>query len=250
MKTFTILAVVFVCTLEAFAQPNSTVPKNIRAANTLDNLFDANGLATFDNLYGIPLEPGRVIGNTYLNPDWRRTTFLLYEADRMIEDYPARYEIDQDQFEIKVAKGVKVLSGKKVKSFVWVDSLTRSPHYFVNAKDLKNEDNSPLNGFFEVLSEGELTLLSRTGIVVKKPNYNEKLDMGTRDERILKKSKFYITEKGKVKELAASRKKLLPVFGEHAAVMEEFIRKNALSLNEPAHLKAIFENYNAKLITN
>src|SRR5688572_17600946 len=145
MKTLTILAAVF-CTVEAFAQPNSTVPKNIRAANTLDNLFDANGLATFDNLYGIPLEPGRVIGNSYLNPDWNRTTFLLYDADKMIEGYSSRYEIDQDQFEIKVAGGIKLLNGKRVKSFVWLDSLTRAPHYFVNAKDFKNGDNSSLGG--------------------------------------------------------------------------------------------------------
>jgi len=232
------------------AQPNSTVPKNIRAANTLDNLFDSNGLATFDNLYGIPLEPGSVLGNSYLNPDWNRTTFLLYDADKMLEAYSSRYEIDQDQFEIKVAGGIKLLNGKRVKSFVWLDSLTRSPHYFVNAKDFKSEDNSGLRGFFEVLTEGELTLLSRTDIVVKKPNYNEKLDIGTRDARILKKTKFYFTAKGKIKELATNRKKLLPVFGEHANAMDEFIRKNSLSLNEPAHLKAIFENYNAKVITN
>jgi hypothetical protein len=168
----------------------------------------------------------------------------------MLEGYSSRYEIDQDQFEIKVAGGIKLLNGKRVKSFVWLDSLTRSPHYFVNAKDFKSEDNSVVKGFFEVLTEGELTLLSKTDIVVKKPNYNERLDIGTRDARILKKTKFFFTDKGKIKELATNRKKLLPVFGEHATAMDEFIRKNSLSLNEPAHLKAIFENYNAKVITN
>lgn len=250
MRILTILAAACLGTVTAFAQPVNTVPKNIRAANTLNKLFDTNGLATFDNLYGIPLEPGRVIGNAYLNPDWNRTTFLLYDEDKMIEGYPARYEIDQDQFEIQVGAGIKLLNGKSVRSFVWVDSLTRSPHYFVNAKDFKNENNIPLTGFFEVLTEGDLTLLSRTDLVVKKPNYNDKLDVGSRDERILKKTKFYFTEGGKIKELATTRKKLLPVFGEYATAMEEFIRKNELSLNEPDHLKAIFENYNAKVITN
>ena len=124
MKKPFIAALALFCSISAIAQPNSPVPKNLRAANTLDNLFDANGLGISDNLYVIPLEPGRIVGNAYLTPDWKRTTFMLYDADKMIEGYPSRYEIDQDQFEIKAASGIKVLSGKRVRSFVWVDSLS------------------------------------------------------------------------------------------------------------------------------
>ena len=43
--------------MRAAAQPTPTVPTNIRAANTIDNLFDKNGLSKFESLYGIPLEP-------------------------------------------------------------------------------------------------------------------------------------------------------------------------------------------------
>jgi hypothetical protein len=137
-----------------------------------------------------------------------------------------------------------------VKSFVWIDSLTRKPHYFVNGKDFKSNDNTTLSGFFEVLEEGDFTLLSKTEVAVKKSNYNESLDMGDRDDRIIKKAKFYYLHNGKVNELPSSRKKLLPVFGDRAFAMEEFIKKNSLSVNQPAHLRIIFEHYNSQVVTN
>ena len=236
--------------LTSGAQPINTVPKNIRAANTLENLFDASGLTTSDNLYGIPLEPGGVKGTAYLNADWRRTTFLLYDADKMIEGYPARYEIDQDRFEIKAASGVKVLNGRKVRSFVWLDSLTQTPHYFVNAKDFKNEDKVDLAGFFQVLTEGNLTLLSKTGVVVKDPTYNEKFDMGERDTRIIKKTKYYYLAQNLLREVPSSRKKFFPIFGQHADEIEQFVKVNKLSLNESGHLTTIFLRYNGLAVSN
>jgi len=246
-KTIAFLALLG--TFAASAQPLSTVPKTIRASNTLYNLSDPGGLAA-RSLYGIPLEPGRVIGNTYLNTEWKMATLLLYDGGKMIEAYPTRYEIENDQFEIQTTSGVKVLNGKKVNSFVWLDSLTQVPHYFVNGKDLRMDDGVALSGFLEVLAEGPLSLLARTKITVKDPTYNVQLDMGNRDTRLLRKTVLYYLDGNVVRELPSSRKKFLPVFGNHASEVEDFIKINRLSLNEPGHVRAIFENYNGRLATN
>ena len=236
--------------LTSGAQPVATVPKNIRAANTLENLFDASGLTTSDNLYGIPLEPGGVKGTSYLNPGWSRTTLLLYDAEKMIEGYPARYEIDQDRFEIKSANGVKVLNGRRVKSFVWIDSVTQTPHYFVNAKDFKSDDKTDLSGFFHVLTEGNMTLLSKTSVMVKDPTYNDKFDMGDRDTRIIKKTKYYYLAQNTLREVSSSRKKFFPIFGQHAGDIEQFVKVNKLSLNDAGHLTTIFLRYNGLSVSN
>lgn len=249
MKTPLALITVL-ATFAAGAQPSATVPKNIRATNTIDYLSDGNGLATFENLYGIPLEPGRVMGNSYLNADWKRTTFLLYDVDKMLQGYHSRYEIQGDQFEIKATDGIKILNGKKVKSFVWLDSLTKSPHYFVNGRDYTDEENIKCTGFFEVLTEGSLTLLAQTEVVVKAPTYNDKLDMGRRDTQIVKRTHYYYLDNSTLKELPSSKKKLLPLFGEHATVVDEFIRANKLSINDENHLKTLFEHYNTRIVTN
>lgn len=238
------------CVVSAAAQPAPTIPKNIRASITLDNLFDINGLSKFDNLYGIPLEPGSVVGNAYLDAGWNRSTFLLYDVEKMIEGFPARYEIEHDQFEIRSSTGVKVLNGEKVKSFVWIDSLTRSPRYFVNGRDFKDEQHAPLSGFFEVITEGAVSLLAKTEVVVKNPTYNEKFDMGNRNTRIVKKRNYYYAGNGVVRELPYNKKKLLPLFGENASDVERFIKVNELSVNDGDHLEAIFGHYNGLIAIN
>ena len=249
MKTISAFLLAALCTGGAFAQPGNTVPKNIRAANTLENLADAEGLTSFDDIYSIPLEPGNVVGNAYLNPVWKRTTFMLYASDKMIEGYLSRYEIDRDHFEIRSSAGVKVLNGNHVKSFVWIDSISKAPQYFVNGRDFTDEQKRKLSGFYEVLSEGRLTLLIKTDVAVRKATYNQAFDVGKRDTEIVKKTKFFYIENEMVKELPSSKKKILTLFGDHAEVAEDFLNKNKLSLNEAAHLRALFDHYNAQTVT-
>jgi hypothetical protein len=212
--------------------------------------MDLNILTTRGHLYGIAMEPGGVVGNSYLNEHWNRTALLLYDNEKLVEGYSARYEISNDHFEIQTAGGLKILNGKKVRSFVWVDSTTHAPHYFVNAQDLRDENDVPLPGFFEVLSEGERTLLSRTHVLVKDPTYNEKFDMGNRDTRIIKKTGYFFAEKNVVREVPSSRKKFLSIFGARAEEIGAFIRDNRLSHNDEMHLKLIFERYNAPPVAN
>lgn len=245
MKLSPILGALVLSALNAAAQPANAIPKNIRATSTLDNLFDINGLSKFDNLSGIPMEPGNVVGNGYLEAGWNRATLLLYDVEKMVENIPVRYEIEVDQFEIRLSSGVKVLSGKKVKSFVWVDSLTRSPHYFVNGNDFKDKENIPMTGFFEVLTEGRMPLLAKTELVVKNPTYNDKFDMGNRNTRIVKKVDYYYVQNGVAAEVPSGKKKFLLLFGDHAPSVEKFINTNTLTLSDGAHLRAIFEHYAA-----
>ena len=153
----------------------SVVPNNIRAANTLDRLVDLDGLSNADMLYGIPLPEGKVIGDTYLDVQWKAASILLYDKNKLIEGFPVRYDIHLNELEIKAKNGVKVLKGDKVKSFVWMDSLTNSPVYFVNAKEFQNEDNVTLSGFFQVLTDGALPLFKKTRVSFKKADYNIQL---------------------------------------------------------------------------
>lgn len=245
MRILTLLVVSAVCSLGTHAQPGTAIPENIRAANIIENLFDINGLSKFDNFYGIPLPPGKVVGNAYLHDDWKRSTFLLYDQDRMIEGYPARYAIDRDEFEIRTSSGIKVLKGTMVRSFVSVDSLSTTPRYYANGRSLRDSDGQPLSGFFEVLEEGTHTLLAKTDVVVKDPTYKEQFDMGHRDTRILKKTSYFYLFEGVVRELPPAKKKLIAVFGARGEGIEDFIRVNRLSLDDAAHLSALFAHANA-----
>lgn len=243
MKNSILIFIFLVLAIKSFAQ--SAVPNNIRATNTLDRLFDQNGLSNSEMLYGIPMPPGKVIGDTYLETHWQNSTILLYEKDKLIEGYPVRYDIQTDELEIKAKNGIKVLSGNKVKSFVWLDSLTKKPTYFVNAKEYANENNIRLVGFFQVIADGSLPLFKRSFIEVKKADYNVQFNVGSRDDKILKKQELYYVRGNQVVEVPSSKKKLLPVFGDKSAAVEKYAKDNALTYTKEEHLKLMFEHYNS-----
>jgi hypothetical protein len=244
MKKLLSIILVVVWALNGYAQ--AVVPVNIRATNTLEHLFAFNGINNTDLLYGIPLPEGKVIGDIYLDTHWKNSTILLYDKDKLIEGYPARYDIYLDELEIMGKNGVKVLKGSQVRSFVWADSITRTPVYFVNAKDYRNEDNVEFTGFFQVLSDGSMPLFKKTTIDIKKADYNIQLNVGSHDDKILKKNKFYAVKGKHVVGIPASRKKFLTLFEGNSESVEQLIKDNNLTTSKEEHLEVIFQHYNSQ----
>lgn len=242
---YSLLTLIFFGTISiSFSQ--SAVPNNIRATNTLERL---GGISKTDMLYGIPMPPGKVIGDTYLDMHWKNSSILLYEKDKLLEGYPVRYDIHSDELEINAKNGIKVLKGSKVKSFVWADSITNTPTYFVNAKEYKSDNNTNLGGFFQVVSDGAMPLFKKTTVEIKKADYNVAFNVGSHDDKILKKSDFYTLKGNEVVEIPGSKKKFLPLFGDKTEVIEKFIRDNGLSISKEENLKMIFDHYNS-LVNN
>lgn len=224
----------------------SVLPQNIRAANTLDRLLDFDGINNYDVLYGIPLEERRVIGDTYLDSAWQKATILLKDQ-KLLEGYMMRYDIRSNQLEIKTRLGIKVLPGGLVRSFITLDSVSTAAKYFINAGSFKDSEGGVSDGFFQVLSDGELPLAKKTSLEIKKADYNIQFSIGDKDDQILKKEKYFYLKGNFFYEMPAQKKKLLPVFGKHSGEAGTFMKINKLSLREENHLKALFEHYN-KLI--
>ena len=169
---------------------------------------------------------------------------MLYEKEKLIEGFPMRYDIHLDELEFKGKSGIKVLAGSKVKSFVWADSITRTHAYFINGKSFRNEDDVPFAGFFEVLEEGSVPLLKKTYISVRKADYNVAMNVGSRDDKILKKNKYYVLKENRLVELPASRKKFVNIFNNNPR-LDEFIRQNGLSVTNEHDLKLIVSHHNS-----
>jgi hypothetical protein len=244
MKVIVCISFTVCIALKIFGQSGNVVPANIRATNTLDRLFDADGLSSSDLLYGLPHAPGRVIGNSYWYPEWRKASLMLFEGDRLIEGYSIRYNIDSDELEIKTKSTVKVLEGRKVKSFIWIDSISKTPSYFINAQGYKDEQGSTFSGFFQVLSDGVIPLLKRLEIIYKKADYKVQFDVGRTDARILKKETYFYVMEKTLYEVPRSKKKLTSIFKDASNEIEKFIKINSIDVTEENHLVAIFNHYN------
>lgn len=226
-----------------FSQATSAIPQTVRAAITLERL---SFLTPSDLIYGIPLPEKEVRGDSYLDVKWRSSTLLMYESEKLLEGYPVRYNVLKDEMEIKTKSGTKVLAGKKIKSFVWIDSLFHTPQYFVNSREYKNERDMPMTGFCQVLADGKIPLLKHTEVVLRKANYSVQLDIGSRDDVILKKpGLLYATEGARTYPVPSTKKKLVQLLGDKQKEVERFISINSLSMKEEHHLIKIFEYYNS-----
>ena len=201
-------------------------------------------------LYGIPQPEGKVVGDTYFSMQWKASTILLYKDEKMVEGFLTRYDIRANEIEVKTQSGIKVVSGDKVKSFIWIDSVSRVPSYFVNGKDFKDKDRTTLSGFFQVVVDGPLPLLKQTTVYVKKADYSVQFDVGSRDDKILKKTELYFARDGQVMELPSSKKKLLPLFGDKAEAIGKFIQDQNLAVSREADLVTLFKHYNSLIAAN
>ncbi|HPW61773.1 MAG TPA: hypothetical protein PLJ13_05725 [Cyclobacteriaceae bacterium] len=222
----------------------AAIPPQLRAENTLDRISSKNSLSGSDILYGLPVPPGSTIGDNYLNKEWNQATFLLYQSEKMIEGYPAKFDIQSDLFEVKTNNGIKILDNSKVKNVVWIDSLTSLPHYFVNGKEYRIE-GVPSTGILEIVVDGIFPLFKKTELFVKEPTYNVAFDVGSRDKKIFQKEIMYY---GKDKDLmrVKNKKDVLAAAGGRATEVEAFVKSNKLNLNKETDLKRVFEFLNAK----
>lgn len=187
--------------------------------------------------------PG-LVGDVYLNEDYRNATFLLYENDNIAKDYPAKLDLQRNEFDVKVGTGIKSLAGGLVKSLAWKKNSTGSTEYFVNGKEYTNEENAPYLGFFQILTEGDLTLLKMTELIFKKAERVGAHSVGSQDNKFIKKPKLYLASGKKAYELP-SKKGIRKLFESRAAEMEEYMKMNEIDLKKESHLINTFEHYNS-----
>jgi hypothetical protein len=239
----TLAALLLACGfLSVQAQNGTVIPPNVRATNTLEDL---GNLTPNEVLYGIPLPPKQLLGDAYLNPEWQSANILLFTRETLLEGYPVRYDLLKDELEVKSKNGIKVLEGKRVKSFVWMDSATRKPEYFINASQYTDSDKLKMTGFFEVLADGKFPLLSKPTATIREADYNVQFNVGSRDDKIVKKQTLYFVKDGVAYEVPKSRKKFLAIFGDDKPKVEEFVKINTLDTSDKDHVKRIFIHYNS-----
>jgi hypothetical protein len=194
----------------------------------------------------IPVQPGRLVGDTYVDPKWRMSAIHLYENDIVLEGYPLRFDILANELEVHTVEGIKVLHGEAVSSFMWIDEETNVKDYYINAKEFEVKDNKSHTGFYHILSDGAMPLLKRTKILVKKPDYNPNLNMGSPDTKIIKTYEYYYVKDKQVFRLSSLSKKVIPVFEERSGEMKAFIADNSLSAANEKDLVKMFEHYNSQ----
>lgn len=224
----------------------AAIQKTIRA-NNITSLFNERPNMIGGNMvYGIPPEPKKLVGTSYIDDKWNSASILLYRDQQLLEGFRARYNVISNMFELMEPENnlVSIMPGLRIQNIVWVDSTYKVPRYFVNGMDFK-EEGAPISGFFEVLVDGELPLMRRTKVILKESNYNTALMVGERNDQLLKRNYYYYLKGKDVIELEKNRKKFYAIFGDKAEEMEAFANENGLNNKEPNHIFQLFTRYNS-----
>ncbi len=192
----------------------------------------------------LPMSPGTKVAEVYLDPSWKRSSVAIYGSDQLLDGYPARYDLKANSLEFNINNEFKILDVRRVKSMVWLDSLTNIPHNFVNGKEYQ-VNNTPMTALLEVLVEGKLPLYKEYQFWIKKPDFNPALNVGSPDELIYKKDVFYFGT-GKALQAVPDKKKSIPaIFGDQAEAMKGYIKQQGLSVGKEGDLVKLFEYYNS-----
>lgn len=163
-----------------------------------------------------------------------------------------QYDFKTNTVLVDLGNGIiKTFSSQKVLYFDFnCQYFNRYRYFYVIPYSLRGAYKVPV--FFEILSEGPLTLMAREYVMME--NYDPSFysvyrtnRMGYTRER-LTYDYFLLTSDGEIGRFEEKRSDLLPYFGKHSHELKKYIKKNKLKVTKQADLVRTVNYYN-ELVT-
>jgi hypothetical protein len=188
--------------------------------------------------------PGNV-GTTYLNEKYNKADVKLKPGQFSVSELKqidVQLDLKDDNLEIATPQGIKILNGTKVEQFEWVDAQTGEHEVFVNC-DKFALDGTKAIGFGKVLSDKKVMLLEFNYVEMVQAAYNPALDVGSKDNKIVKKQKLYLVKDGVMNR--CDRKSILALLDDDQGTLRKYAKQNKINLNKQDGLKQLVDYYNS-----
>ncbi|TRX50940.1 hypothetical protein FNH22_25140 [Fulvivirga sp. M361] len=182
------------------------------------------------------------LGTIYLEDDWSVGSIRL-KNERDIENYPIRYDLENNRFEFNYHGQVRVLPGSTVTRFEYVDK--NDQHRFYERSDHLLSEEPLTNGFMEVVVAGDPGLYLKIHLNILKPSYVTALDVGERSSKIVKKEIFYFLIKDELIKLPSNRKKFTVLLHSLGLEVNDYIKTHRLDVKDRVDLIKIANFLNA-----
>jgi hypothetical protein len=246
MKRNAICLLIGMCFLtRVAAQSEPAVPDHVNATNAIDALTTLSVSPGY-LLYGIPEGSGEIVGNAYLNEEWKKSTVKFAGNAKQFNIPQCKVNLYSNQIEINSGNVIKAIDGAKVESFV-LDPDGSGDRFYQNASAYKVDGTAQI-GFLEVLVKGKTPLLKKVKVIIKRPDYNVQLNVGNKNTRILKEDIYYFAKGPDLTGIKSMRvKKFASLFGDYASAVEKFVDDNALKLSVEEDLILIFKYVNEEI---
>ena len=192
---------------------------------------------TDDNNYRFVEKISDILGTPYLEKEFHPGKITTNEGI-IISDLQLQYNACNDDIEFLQGEDRYVVDPKSiVKKAEFGGKVFSYMQY--------ESDNKTQGGFFEILTEGKMTLLIR--YTVKYFEKDKPQPFGNQrparfDPPI---KRYYLSFETAPAKLILNKKKLLELFGNHKNEMDSYISKNNLSIKEDVSFKKIITYYNS-----
>ena len=173
----------------------------------------------------LPPAPPGTTGTTYYEDEWLMADLFL-KGETKLEGVKVKLDLSSQNFEIWHEGNIKLLPGDKVLSFQWMTSQGIQ-EAFVRGNYFTAE-GFKISGFLKLLSDtAPFKLVEFYSTEIVAANYNVALDVGTKDNQIVKKTRMFVAKENLLLEVKGSRKKFINDFKQTfqtdiSDVMKEF----------------------------
>lgn len=183
-----------------------------------------------------------LFGQEFPSRVWHEGKLVSNDGDTLsgLLKYDQETDVVQLQLNKKITKTYTALSI----SYFEIKDATSGYYRFFYSIPFKSRPGYAAPQIFELLNEGDITLLSREAIVTENnPQYNFYRNTVSR-QRLL--YSYYILEDGKdLYRFNGKRAQLLEIMKDKEDVIKKYIRKNRLKTDEKRDIVRIVAYYNA-----
>ncbi|MFT4760709.1 MAG: hypothetical protein ACI9XO_000566 [Paraglaciecola sp.] len=209
----------------------------------IDNrLYPAGDVEVYD------LRKRTKIKRFFLENNWLECQFLFLDTSKTQRTFPLKLDILNQELVVDLYGSEYIVPMDSIHGFVLEDYYSQVSG---NAKReftirRNNSKSGKRRSVFEIIVKGEYQLLVGYYAEMLKANYNAAIDVGSLDEKIVKKDKFYlIDDDGRLFEIPKKKKAAIAIFNKYPAA-NKFLAKNKVNFKSKESLNrlVLFMNQN------
>ncbi len=224
---FVIIGLIFCICLSANAQPGS-------GALTLDvyHMYVAGDIEIFDQ------RAKELEYNAFITEDWVQAD-LISENNQIVSKYLLKYDPYVQKLYLKEGADILAIPPTYIKGFILKTEEKNRNFEKFNIKGKAFE-------FLELIQKGEISLYKRYETSLLKANYNQLLDTGNFNDKVVIEEKYFLLKNGKFELIPTKNKKAKSFFIKKYSGSKNFIKKYKLNLQKEADLIKILNYLNRR----
>lgn len=192
------------------------------------------------------LIPNSIFAQNFSKEYWHKGEVYLFTEESVKGSI--RYDLDQNNITIRTSDNtLRSYNASQVEQFWIQDELQKRVRYFYALPQIVKNDYRVLY-FFELLTEGKITLLCRENFVVKQAGYYSPYMWGgwvNGGSYVVQEDDYFLlNDRGNVVDVEESREAIMELFGTKKDVMEFYLLDHNNKLRNREDLLKMIRYFN------